>query len=426
MKHLRAIVEQHKKGAGNGIYAVCSAHPLVLEAAIRFARETQSPLLIEATSNQVDQFGGYTGMTPADFRLFVLQLADKWQYPQEDLILGGDHLGPNRWQHTPSAEAMAHADSLIRHYVSAGFQKIHLDCSMSCADDPVPLTDEIVAARAARLARIAEDTAIEQFGKSDLVYVIGTEVPVPGGAHETLNELAITTPEAARATLSAHYRAFEKEGLTELWPRVIALVVQPGVEFDNSQVIDYISGEAASLSQMVEDYDTLVYEAHSTDYQTPESLRQLVKDHFAILKVGPALTFALRESLFALSAIEEELVPVRTSSGLRNAVEEVMLERPEYWQHHYHGDSATRRLARSYSYSDRIRYYWPDKYIDDAYHQLIRNLADETISPPLLSQYLPAQYSRVRRGELVATAHELLIDHIQDVLRQYHAACLHK
>lgn len=426
MKHLTAIVAEHKKGAGNGIYAVCSAHPLVLEAAIRFARQTQSPLLIEATSNQVDQFGGYTGMTPADFRLFVLQLADKWQYPREDLILGGDHLGPNRWQHSPSAEAMTHADSLIRHYVSAGFQKIHLDCSMSCADDPVPLTDEIVAARAARLARIAEDTAIEQFGKSDLVYVIGTEVPVPGGAHETLNELAVTTPEAAQATLRAHYRAFEKEGLTALWPRVIALVVQPGVEFDNSQVIDYISGKAASLSQMVEDYDTLVYEAHSTDYQTPESLRQLVEDHFAILKVGPALTFALRESLFALSAIEEELVPVRTSSGLRNAVEEVMLERPEYWQHHYHGDSTSRRLARSYSYSDRIRYYWPDKYIDDAYHQLIRNLADETISPPLLSQYLPAQYSRVRRGELAATAHELLIDHIQDVLRQYHAACRHK
>jgi hypothetical protein len=84
---------------------------------------------------------------------------------------------------------MANADDLIKSYVAAGFKKIHLDCSMSCEGDPVPLTDAIVAERAARLAKIAEETCREQFGESDLVYVIGTEVPVPGGAHETLTEL---------------------------------------------------------------------------------------------------------------------------------------------------------------------------------------------------------------------------------------------
>jgi D-tagatose-1,6-bisphosphate aldolase subunit GatZ/KbaZ len=42
----------------------------------------------------VDQFGGYTGMTPADFRGFVCQLADSLDFPQSQLILGGDHLGP--------------------------------------------------------------------------------------------------------------------------------------------------------------------------------------------------------------------------------------------------------------------------------------------------------------------------------------------
>ncbi|SUB73661.1 D-tagatose-1,6-bisphosphate aldolase subunit kbaZ [Pluralibacter gergoviae] len=201
MKHLIDIVAQHKQGKPGGIYAICSAHPLVLEAAILFAREQQAPLLIEATSNQVDQFGGYTGMTPADFFGFVSQMADRLGFPREQLILGGDHLGPNRWQGEPSAAAMEKAQELIRSYVAAGFKKIHLDCSMSCADDPLPLTDEIVAARAARLAKIAEETCIEQFGEADLVYIIGTEVPVPGGAHEPLSELAITTPEAATATL---------------------------------------------------------------------------------------------------------------------------------------------------------------------------------------------------------------------------------
>ncbi len=424
MKHLTKMVEQHKRGKANGIYAVCSAHPIVLEAAIRYAHANHTLLLIEATSNQVDQFGGYTGMTPADFRSFVCRLADSLDFSQDMLILGGDHLGPNRWQNLPAEQAMANADDLIKSYVAAGFKKIHLDCSMSCANDPVPLTDEIVAERAARLAKVAEETCMAHFGESDLVYVIGTEVPVPGGAHEALTELAVTTPDAARATLQAHYHAFEKRGLEGIWPRIIALVVQPGVEFDHTHIIDYQPQKAVALSKMVEDYDTLVFEAHSTDYQTPQSLRQLVIDHFAILKVGPALTFALREALFSLAAIEEELLPAKASSGLRHVLESVMLDRPEYWQSHYHGDGNARRLARGYSYSDRVRYYWPDSQIDEAFERLVRNLADEPIPLPLISQYLPLQYVKVREGDLSATPRELIINHIQDILQQYHCACL--
>lgn len=424
MKHLTKMVEQHKRGKANGIYAVCSAHPIVLEAAIRYAHANHTPLLIEATSNQVDQFGGYTGMTPADFRSFVCRLADSLDFSQDMLILGGDHLGPNRWQNLPAEQAMANADDLIKSYVAAGFKKIHLDCSMSCANDPVPLTDEIVAERAARLAKVAEETCMAHFGESDLVYVIGTEVPVPGGAHETLTDLAVKTPDAARATLQAHYHAFEKHGLEGIWPRIIALVVQPGVEFDHTHIIDYQPQKAVALSKMVEDYDTLVFEAHSTDYQTPQSLRQLVIDHFAILKVGPALTFALREALFSLAAIEEELLPAKACSGLRHVLESVMLDRPEYWQSHYHGDGNARRLARGYSYSDRVRYYWPDSQIDEAFERLVRNLADDPIPLPLISQYLPLQYVKVREGDLSATPRELIINHIQDILQQYHCACL--
>ena len=423
MKHLTTMVEQHKRGKANGIYAVCSAHPLVLESAIRYAHANRTPLLIEATSNQVDQFGGYTGMTPADFRHFICQLANSLDFPEEQLILGGDHLGPNRWQHLPAEQAMANADGLIKSYVASGFKKIHLDCSMSCQGDPVPLTDAIVAERAARLAKIAEETCVEQFGESDLVYVIGTEVPVPGGAHDTLAELEVTTPDAARATLKAHRHAFEKLGLNAIWSRIIALVVQPGVEFDHTHIIDYQPQKAVALSKMVEAYDTLVFEAHSTDYQTPQSLRQLVKDHFAILKVGPALTFALREALFSLAAIEEELLPAKACSGLRHVLESVMLDRPEYWQSHYHGDGNARRLARGYSYSDRVRYYWPDSQIDDAFERLVRNLAGEPIPLPLISQYLPLQYVKVREGDLSATPRELIMSHIQDILQQYHAAC---
>jgi D-tagatose-1,6-bisphosphate aldolase subunit GatZ/KbaZ len=75
MNPIEELVRRHRAGERVGIYSVCSAHPLVLRAAMRQAAEDETVLLIEATSNQVDQFGGYTGMTPERFRDFVHALA---------------------------------------------------------------------------------------------------------------------------------------------------------------------------------------------------------------------------------------------------------------------------------------------------------------------------------------------------------------
>ena len=184
MKVLLDLVRQHKAGQAVGIHSVCSAHPMVIEAALCAAKEHDTCVLIEATSNQVNQDGGYTGMTPAAFRDFVLAIAGKVGFPAHRVLLGGDHLGPNCWQGEPAAEAMAKAEVLIEQYLAAGFRKIHLDCSMSCAGDPLPLPDALVARRAAWLCAVAERTW-QRVGGAAPVYVVGTEVPVPGGAHDT-------------------------------------------------------------------------------------------------------------------------------------------------------------------------------------------------------------------------------------------------
>ncbi len=133
------LIRRHKSGVPEGIYSVCSAHPLVLEAALRLAGSTGRVALIEATSNQVNQEGGYTGMRPAMFRERVHLLASAVGLPHERVVLGGDHLGPNSWQRLPSSIALHRAGVMVAEYVAAGFRKIHLDCSMSCADDPLSL-----------------------------------------------------------------------------------------------------------------------------------------------------------------------------------------------------------------------------------------------------------------------------------------------
>src|SRR6202022_3458462 len=187
-------------------------------------------------------------------------------------VLGGDRLGPNCWQRLPSSTALHKAGVMVGEYVAAGFRKIHLDCSMSCADDPRALGDELIAERTAALCKITE-TAWRSAGGEPPVYIIGSEVPVPGGAHETLNELAVTTPEAALATIQAHRGAFARHGIEAAWPRVVGLVVQPGVEFDHHQVIDYVRSKAAPLSRSIEPVAGMVFEAHSTDYQTRAALQ---------------------------------------------------------------------------------------------------------------------------------------------------------
>jgi D-tagatose-1,6-bisphosphate aldolase subunit GatZ/KbaZ len=421
MKALTELLARHKRGEGVGIYSLCTAHPWVIEAAMHEAKHTGTPLLIEATCNQVNQYGGYTGMKPADFREFVHAIADRTGLAREHVWLGGDHLGPNVWQKEPAESAMNRADELVAQYVAAGFRKIHLDCSMACADDPTPLPEALVAARAARLALVAE-RAWQEAGGEAPVYVIGTEVPVPGGAAEELQQLTVTSPQAAALTIETHHKAFAAAGLAAAWPRVIALVVQPGVEFDLHKVVDYRPDRAVALKTSIERDPQFVFEAHSTDYQSPDNLAALVRDHFAILKVGPGATFALRETLWALAAIENEMPGIGNPSRLPEVALRVMRDNPAQWRGHYH-DAANESLDLAYSLSDRIRYYWPHPELTRACETLLENLRSRPLPSTLVSQYLPRQYAAVRAGALDPSVDALLREGVAQSIRPYIQAC---
>jgi D-tagatose-1,6-bisphosphate aldolase subunit GatZ/KbaZ len=407
-----------------GVTSVCSAHPFVIEAALQHGRDSDRVVLIEATSNQVDQFGGYTGMRPTDFRRFVERIAQRVGFPVERIVLGGDHLGPNRWRTLSAASAMSHVDELVRSYVAAGYTKLHLDCSYPCADDNGRLSDEVVAARAVRMLTVAESEAARLGLAGRLRYVIGTEVPTPGGAAHQIDDLRPTTAESAKATLAAHRLAFDRAGLGHIWPQVMALVVQPGVEFDNMRVVDYRAGTAGELSTVLADEPSMTFEAHSTDYQTLTALTALVRDGWRVLKVGPGLTFAMREALFALAAIENELITPNERSELREVVERHMLAAPEHWERYCPGSATEKHIGRVYSYSDRIRYYWPDTKIDAAVQRLLLNLGNHAIPEPMLSAFMPEQYHRVRAGVLSGTAKDLVLDRIRGVLEVYAQACV--
>src|SRR5579864_3768765 len=423
----KKIIEQNRGGEPVGTYAVCSSHPWVLDSAIRQAVEDNSLLHIESTSSQVNQFGGYSGQTPRQFAENLCQVARNAGLPAESVLLGADHLGPYPWRGEGSASAMEKGRQLAHQCVLAGYQKVHLDASMSCAGDPTPLDQNTIAERAAHLCAAAENAVQELPVRSAApVYVIGTEVPTPGGEVGPGQPPAVTTAEDASSTLKAFANAFHKHGLSAAWERVVGLVVQPGVEFGDDVVWDYDAQKTRALTAALPAHPAMVYEAHSTDYQGAGALAQMVKDHFAILKVGPALTFAFREAVFALSAIERELFAGRAAtriSRVREELDAAMLRHPAYWQPYYRGDATDLRLARAFSLSDRCRYYWHAPAVEHELELLLKNLAGCRLPLGLLSQYLPAECEAVRCRRLQLEPSALIRHHVRAVLESYAAAC---
>ena len=433
--YFQGLIDSQKRGEPKGIYSICSAHPRVISAAMVQARDDGLPLLVESTVNQVNQFGGYTGMQPLGFRDFVWDAADRIDFPRGEIIFGGDHLGPYPWRSEPAEQAMSKACDLIAGCVGAGYTKIHLDASMPLAGDPVDelggLDAHLVAHREARMAAAAEGAfqGLSSTGgagsESAPVYVIGTDVPPPGGIRAEEEEVPVTEVGDFEQTIAACAQAFANSGLQDAWQRVIAVVVQPGVEFGDHLVFEYDRTRAKGLIEAARRHSDLMLEGHSTDYQRPELLRRLVEDGVAVLKVGPALTFALRECLFALECIEKEIFGWTYKARLSQLgmfLDKAMRDNPGHWQYYYSGSGQDVYLALKYSLSDRSRYYWQVPMVRDAADFLIKNLKHAGIPLTLISQYLPRHYLEIREGRLTAEPEDLINASIRMVLDDYSKA----
>lgn len=419
-EYFRSLIRMQKEGKDDGVCSICSANEFVLEAAMEDGRDNGLPVLIEATANQVNQLGGYTGMKPADFMAYARRIAKKVGFDESHLILGGDHLGPLTWQNEPEETAMAKAEELVAQYVSAGFSKIHLDTSMRLADDSTTerLSDLTIACRAARLCAAAESVS----SRNKPVYVIGSEVPIPGGATENEDSIAVTSPQDLAATMSAFEKAFAEKGLQSAWSRVIAVVVQPGVEFADNTIIAYNPEKSAELTRYAKSLEGLVLEGHSTDYQTKMSLAYMRRDGIAILKVGPALTFALREALFALEEMEKILYPFSPAGGysdLRDTLEGVLMRDDTYWKKYYRGSEQDKAYARKFSLSDRCRYYLEEAEVKASIARLMKNINAAELPYGLISQYFPELKEKALALGAQLMAETLVKEHVKNVIKTY-------
>ena len=408
-----------------GAFSVCTANPLVLRSSMMHARKHNYVVVIEATANQVNQFGGYTGMQPQDYADLIESIRAEVGLAKEQIILGGDHLGPLTWQNLPESEAMENSKVLVSAFTKAGFTKIHLDTSMRVADDDqnAALDVRVCARRGAILANCVaaayEEVKAANPDAVKPVLVIGSEVPIPGGSQEHEDSITPTAPAEFRRQYQVFREEFEKAGAP--FEDVVAFVVQPGVEFGDDFAFQYNRENAAELCAAVKEYAPLVFEGHSTDYQTTQSLSRMVEDGIRILKVGPALTFGLREALFLLEECEAIMVSAEERSGVKAAILAEMDADPKYWKKYYQGTEAEIAYKKLYSYSDRCRYYLPAQSITAAIDKLIANTAH--VPQALICQYFPRQYEKVIRGDIADSGEALLLDRVGDWYDVYATAC---
>lgn len=432
MKHpIKEILEKRKLGINSGIASYCTANSIVIESILEYYLEKDEYVLIECTANQVNQFGGYTGMTPADFRDYVHDIADKVDFPKDKIILGADHFGPLAWADKSETEAMENAKELVRLAVLAGYTKIHLDTSMFLGSDDVSkkLSDEIIARRGVELYKFCEEAFDERCGKFPdsihPIYVIGSEVPIPGGEYEEKDNLEITSPKDFENTVNTYDKMFKKYGFEDAWNNIIAVVVQPGVEFSNEDIHDYDRLESKELCDKLKEYPNLVFEGHSTDFQFKEKLKEMVEDGVAILKVGPALTFALREGLFSLSLMENELIKDENiKSNFIEFLDKIMVDNPKDWEKYYQGSQLEKELQRKYSFSDRSRYYLARDDVEKCIEILLDNINSYDLPLGMIKQFFPNNYIEIRNRKSLKNGKELIKLNIIDTIRHYEYATM--
>lgn len=415
MYDINSLIDRNRAGDPVGLPCFCTANEHVLRAVFQYAQSHAVPVVVEATCNQVNQEGGYTGMTPTDFAGWVDSLVSEYGVARENVVLGGDHLGPNPWRHLNAADAMQKAGVLVRDYAAAGFRKIHLDASMACGSESTP-SFELVAERAASLCKIAEQHSPHP---EELVYIVGTEVPIPGGETDDMEELSVTSVDRLHATIDTHRDAFEREGLTHVWPKIMSVVTQPGVDFSHSSIHRFEMDKARDLATAMQAIDNMTFEAHSTDYQPDQALADLVRCHYFFLKVGPELTFRMREAVFSLERIENHLVPENDRSGLIAAVDQAMNDDAQHWASYYSGSSEVVEQLKHFSYSDRIRYYWSVPDVQKALQRLFSNLSHVDMPETIVSQYFPER----KFGNIGAPPAQLTSDHIALCIDRYYKAC---
>ena len=337
----------------------CTANFDVIESIFYYCNINKLPCLIECTSNQVNQDGGYTSNTPKLFVNKINNLRKKIKLKQSQLFLGGDHLGPLPWKNNTNKIALKKSVKLINSFLNEKFDKIHVDTSIKCKNDK-SINNEIIFDRT---CKILSSTIIKK-KINDKFLVIGTEVPLSGSNDD--KKVIITSIKKIKIE-ALNFKNFLES--LHLKKKIFGLVIEPGMKYMNTSIKKPIFTKFLHKKKFSK-MNNFVFEAHSTDYQPKKILLKLVDNNFKFLKVGPELTFNYSRSLFFMNKIENKFFKNLTSDIKKNILLS-MKQNNTYWKEYYDKNNDLLFLN---SKLDRSRYYLNTKIVKNSLRILKNNI----------------------------------------------------
>ena len=390
----------------------CTSNIEVIKSILFFCHIKKLPCLIECTSNQVNQHGGYTNKTPKMFIKEILSISKKIKFNSKKLFLGGDHLGPLPWKKRSKTVAIKNSISLINDYLDQKFCKIHIDTSIKCKNDEYINSDIIFE----RTNEILNNDNIKKKIK-DKFLVVGTEVPLSGSGD---NENIIKTSKKQIETEVIKFKKILKK--QNLKNNIFGLVIEPGMKYMHSSVTKPNFTNFTNKKN-ISKKNNFVYEAHSTDYQSKKILKQLVKNNFKFLKVGPELTYSYSRSLFFMENIEKNNFKLK-NSNIKKIIFSSMLKNRKYWEGYY--EKKTPELLLN-SKLDRMRYYFNSKPVVNSIKTLKKNinLLDKKSILYFMDLSEKKEFLNFKNKKL-SNFDIIKLIFISKTLKRYFSACAHR
>ena len=389
----------------------CTSNFDVLKVLMIFSKYHQLPTLIESTSNQVNQFGGYTGLKPLQFKQKVDKLCKSVKLPSKLLIIGGDHLGPLPWKNVNKKSAMKNAKILVKKCLNAKYKKIHIDTAIVCRDEK-NIDRNIIVNRCEEI--------LKSLTKNDLknvFIVVGTEVPFAGGGDHL--KPVITKLESIKKEYLLYSKIFKQKKILKKKP--FALVIDPGIGFNNLAITTtnlFGFRKKNSFSKK----NNFYFEAHSSDYQSRTDLKRLVENNFKFLKVGPELTYIYSKSIFKMQSIEK-LIYTKKLSDIDSVLLSEMNINKKYWKSYYKGPKKKIDFLLFNSYLDRSRYYWNKKKVINSKKILFKNINKLNENLFLRSFNLTKRKLKIKKLLKLSNTDFITYLFLEKVFAKYYSAC---
>jgi len=356
-----AIILMKKNWFKKPLPSFCTSNFDVIKIILIYAKIYRLSVLIECTSNQVNQFGGYSGLKPKEFYKKIILLSKKIQLNRKYIIFGADHLGPLPWKNLNKKNAFKNAEKLLKSISKEKFEKIHLDTTIVCGNEKKLNLDK-VRSRFFELFK-----SIPKKKLKNIYLVAGSEVPYAGGGDfkENISKLKDVQNDYSIYNSIINQKKSKK--------REFALVIEPGMSFTNDKIFKPNFKNLKNISKFSKKKN-IFFEAHSTDYQRMDVLKKLVKSNFKFLKVGPELTFKYHQSLKLMLDLEKRYTPIYFRSNLNNELNKIMKKKNKYWKDYYKGSTSKINFLKFNSLLDRVRYYWNHSSVDRSKEKLFKNI----------------------------------------------------